>query len=85
MCRFLRHARHVDGLITKHWGDLWEAGVLSEGKSMGGATTFPKHDFSIQPKAGRIVIFPVHWLHPHKGEVPLSSHKTILTTFIRQG
>ena len=52
---------------------------------VGGETTFPKHDLRIEPKAGRIVIFPVHWLFPHKGEIPLSSHKTIITTFIRQG
>lgn len=52
---------------------------------VGGATTFPKHDLSVQPKAGRIVIFPVHWLYPHRGDIPLSSHKTIVTTFIKQG
>ena len=161
----------VDGLVTKHWGALWEAGILSEGKSMagvdqaiknssdmqvsremtgdwydlgwfedeiqegftkalnyyvnqyeglasypglgrywlsasvtkrgtgsmehidggpfgatkdrflvvilylndvevGGATTFPKHHLSVEPKAGRILIFPVHWLYPHKGKFP---------------
>lgn len=52
---------------------------------VGGATNFTKHNLRVQPKSGRILIFPVHWLYPHKGEIPLSSHKTILTTFIQQG
>jgi hypothetical protein len=50
----------------------------------GGETTFTKSGLKIKPEAGKVLIFPSHWLYPHRGEIPLSGHKTIITTFVEQ-
>jgi hypothetical protein len=49
---------------------------------VGGATYFPNQKVAVNPKAGRVVIFPSNHLFPHLGEVPLSGNKTIISTFI---
>lgn len=45
----------------------------------GGNTVFK--DKSIQPKRGRMLLFPPMWMYPHKGEPPISNTKYILTTY----
>lgn len=80
------YTEHIDGGPFNQTKDRFLALILYlNDVEVGGATIFTKHDLSVEPKAGRVVIFPVHWLYPHKGEIPLSGHKTIITTFIRQG
>jgi hypothetical protein len=49
---------------------------------VGGETMFPLHDFSVKPKAGRMVMFPATWTHPHIANVPRSSDKWIISTFL---
>lgn len=80
------YTEHIDGGPFGDTKDRFLVVILYlNDVEVGGATTFPKHHLSVEPKAGRILIFPVHWLYPHKGEIPLSGHKTIITTFIQQG
>ena len=80
------YAEHVDGGPFNLTKDRFLAVLLYlNDVEIGGETTFTKHGLSVKPKAGRVLIFPVHWLYPHKGEIPLSGHKTIITTFIEQG
>jgi len=45
----------------------------------GGNTVFK--DITIQPKRGRMMLFPPMWMYPHKGEPPISNTKYILTTY----
>jgi prolyl 4-hydroxylase len=45
----------------------------------GGKTIFK--DIDIQPKRGRMMLFPPMWMYPHKGEPPISNTKYILTTY----
>lgn len=80
------YVEHIDGGPFGETKDRFLVVILYlNDVEVGGATNFTKHNLRVEPKSGRIVIFPVHWLYPHKGEIPLSSHKTILTTFIQQG
>ena len=80
------YTEHIDGGPFGETKDRFLVVILYlNDVEVGGATTFPRHRLSVEPKAGRILIFPVHWLYPHKGEIPLSNHKTIITTFIQQG
>lgn len=80
------YVEHIDGGPFGATKDRFLVVILYlNDVEVGGATNFTKHNLRVEPKSGRIVIFPVHWLYPHKGEIPLSSHKTILTTFIQQG
>ena len=42
-------------------------------------TEFPYQDKTITPKAGRTVIWPAGWTHPHKGVIPNEGLKYIAT------
>lgn len=42
-------------------------------------TEFPYQDITLQPKAGRVCIWPAAWTHPHKGVTPNKGTKYIAT------
>ncbi|WP_369742731.1 2OG-Fe(II) oxygenase [Pseudidiomarina sp. PP-1MA] len=48
----------------------------------GGSTDFYYQQRSIQPKQGRMVIAPGYFTHTHRGTVPVSNDKYILTSWI---
>lgn len=50
--------------------------------SEGGQTEFFYQNKSIQPKTGRMVIAPAYFTHTHRGCVPVSNDKYILTSWI---
>ena len=51
----------------------------------GGATTFTDLNISVQPKKGRILVFPSFYTYPHQGEPPVSGRKYILVSWIHYG
>ncbi|AXR08139.1 2OG-Fe(II) oxygenase [Salinimonas sediminis] len=48
----------------------------------GGETDFYYQNRSIQPKAGRMVIAPAYFTHTHRGQIPISNDKYILTSWL---
>ena len=48
----------------------------------GGTTDFHYQNKSIQPKAGSMVIAPAYFTHTHRGAVPISNDKYILTSWV---
>jgi len=38
-------------------------------------------DFTVNPKRGRMVVFPPMWMFPHRGCMPISGPKYILSTY----
>jgi hypothetical protein len=48
----------------------------------GGETAFLHQDRAIRPKKGRMVIAPAGFTHTHKGHVPISGDKWILTSWV---
>ncbi|WP_127346334.1 2OG-Fe(II) oxygenase [Pseudidiomarina mangrovi] len=48
----------------------------------GGSTDFYYQQRSIQPKQGRMVIAPAYFTHTHRGTVPISNDKYIITSWI---
>jgi hypothetical protein len=48
----------------------------------GGKTVFIENGLSVQPRKGRMIIFPPFWTHRHYGEPPISGSKYILTTWL---
>ena len=48
----------------------------------GGETEFYYQDKKVKPKAGRMVIAPAGFTHTHRGNVPLSNDKYILTSWV---
>ncbi len=47
----------------------------------GGETEFLYYPKRIQPKAGRLLVFPTTFTHTHRGNPPLSNTKYIITTW----
>lgn len=45
-----------------------------------GCTEFPNLNLSVQPKAGRLVLFPPSWMYPHRGLPPTDTDKYIIMT-----
>lgn len=45
-----------------------------------GLTTFPSLGIGVEPKAGRVVIFPPTWMYPHNGKSPTNDDKYIMMT-----
>ena len=48
----------------------------------GGQTAFPDYNTSIEPKKGRLAIFPPFWTHPHSGQPAISNDKYIVGTYL---
>ena len=46
-------------------------------------TEFPHQNTVIQPKSGRLVLWPAAWTHPHKGVIPNKGLKYIATGWYR--
>lgn len=47
---------------------------------VGGETIFK--DLTVIPKRGTLLIFPPLWMFPHKGSIPVSSSKYLLSTYL---
>lgn len=49
---------------------------------IGGQTEFPKLDYSIQPKCGRLLIFPPLWMYRHAGRPIETGNKYIVGSYL---
>ena len=58
---------------------LWYLNDVDEG----GETEFWS-SYRIKPEAGKLVLFPASWTFPHKGNVPISNDKYIITGWLWQ-
>ena len=47
-----------------------------------GHTTFPQSNISVQPKAGRMLMFPPMWTHLHAGTKPVDKPKYIIGSYL---
>lgn len=48
----------------------------------GGHTEFPQMDISVQPKKGRLLVFPPLWTHLHAGRPPINTPKYIVGSYL---
>jgi len=48
----------------------------------GGHTDFPQFDISVQPKTGRMTMFPPMWTHLHAGRKPIDEPKYIIGSYL---
>ena len=73
---------HIDqsagGTVTRVFAII----VYLNNVENGGETEFPYLDMKVSPKQGRVLIFPCNYLYPHKGNMPISDDKYIITSFI---
>ena len=47
-----------------------------------GQTDFPQMDISVQPKKGRLLVFPPLWTHLHAGRPPVNTPKYIVGSYL---
>ena len=50
-----------------------------------GHTSFPDRDIKVQPKQGRLLMFPPMWPWYHAGKKPMSQNKYILHSYCHYG
>lgn len=48
----------------------------------GGETEFKYQEYLVKPETGKLVIFPATWEYLHRGNIPISNDKYIVTNFI---
>lgn len=48
----------------------------------GGTTEFIQQGLQVEPKAGRTIVWPAYYTHPHRGNPPYSGAKYIITGWV---
>ena len=48
----------------------------------GGHTSFPEYDLKVEPKAGRLLMFPPLWTYKHIGHKPIKEPKYIIGSYL---
>ena len=51
----------------------------------GGETSIPRYNIKCKPKAGRLLMFPPFWTHPHQGEKVIKGTKYQMMTYLHYG
>ena len=51
----------------------------------GGETHLIKQEIKIAPRAGRLLMFPPFWTHPHAGLKPISGPKYVMMSYLHLG
>ena len=51
----------------------------------GGETSIPRYNIKCKPKAGRLLMFPPFWTHPHQGEKVIKGTKYQIMTYLHMG
>ncbi len=57
---------------------LWYLNDIDEG----GETEFFGGSFKVKPEIGKIIFFPAFWCFPHRGNIPISNDKYIITGWL---
>lgn len=75
------YSEHIDGAPWVEKRRVLSGIIYLNTVENGGGTQFPLQNVTIDAVAGRVALFPAHWLYPHSGLMPLSSDKWIISTF----
>lgn len=74
---FQPHFDSLGPVASRYLVFLWYLNDVADG----GATKFVDLDVAVQPRAGRLLIFPPYWMYRHAGLAPISEPKYILSTY----
>ena len=72
---------HFDALYehcNRYLVFLWYLNDVTDG----GETEFPGLGVSVQPRTGRLLMFPPYWMYQHAGLPPRSGNKFIVSTYL---
>ncbi|WP_454259626.1 2OG-Fe(II) oxygenase [Pseudoxanthomonas mexicana] len=76
---FQPHFDSVDEAAGRYLVFLWYLNDVGSG----GTTRFMDLDVDVQPRAGRLLVFPPYWMFQHIGSPAISNDKYILSTYLR--
>lgn len=76
--RFQLHFDAINHVANRYLVLMWYLNDVAQG----GETRFPQLDCSVQPKTGRLLIFPPYWMYQHEGLPPVSGDKYIISTYL---
>ncbi len=79
--RFQLHFDAINHLANRYLVLLWYLNNVDRG----GSTRFPRLDFEVAARAGRLLVFPPYWMYQHEGLPPESDDKYILSTYLLFG
>lgn len=77
--RFQLHFDSIYDVCDRYLVFLWYLNDVDGG----GATCFPQLGLQVEPRQGRLVIFPPYWMYQHEGRPPHRGSKYILSTYLR--
>jgi prolyl 4-hydroxylase len=75
--QFQVHFDSLGPVANRYLVFLWYLNDVVEG----GETYFPSLGVSVQPKQGRLLMFPPYWMFQHQGLPPVSGEKFIFSTY----
>lgn len=75
---FQRHFDSIHDVANRYLVLLWYLNDVEEG----GETAFPQLDLAVEPRTGRLLVFPPYWMYQHAGLRTVSGDKFILSTYL---
>lgn len=75
---FQLHFDAVHEVANRYLVFLWYLNDVASG----GETEFPALGLKVEPRAGRLLMFPPYWMYAHAGLTPISNDKYILSTYL---
>jgi hypothetical protein len=79
--RFQLHFDAVNHVADRYLVLLWYLNDVAAG----GQTRFPQLGLEVEPRAGRLLVFPPYWMYQHEGLSPQSGDKYIVSTYLLFG
>ena len=76
---FAEHIDRVSGMCSYR---IFALLIYLNDVDQGGETEFRKQSTKVSAKRGRVLLFPCDFLFPHKGNIPISNDKYVVTMFI---
>lgn len=77
--QFQTHFDAINEVCDRYLVFLWYLNDVAEG----GQTWFPGLGTGVEPRAGRLLMFPPYWLYAHQGLPSALQDKYILSTYLR--
>jgi hypothetical protein len=79
--QFQLHFDAVNHLAHRYLVLLWYLNDVASG----GETEFPQLQRKVEPRTGRLLMFPPYWMYQHAGLPPISGDKYIISTYLMFG
>jgi hypothetical protein len=74
---------HFDAVGPGGWERQLAVIIYLNSVADGGETCFHRQNLQVKPVAGDALFFPPFWTHMHRGEIPRSGDKYVISSFIR--